>query len=863
MAQLASAHPVVVDGLNTSVGGKPEWLGVGPRTNTGHIIRNAAGQGEYAWNDQVGDVRFAATDTFTKAVDLIGFRVTADQTNLYVRAVFDAIPQNTPSGSRPQLQVAIDTGAGGSSALVDPAAGAPAGTAVASAAAWEYLYQTQFDQGLTRAPLRFTGATGSPAAAATAATAALVLSNSNTAEIGIPWSELGGAPGAAGRRLRFTVAVFRANGAAPADGASSRVVDAVSPLATLAEVNDGAIDGNGGSPAFFDVNFDVAGEVFAPLLVSEFVPNPFGTNTAQWVEIANASGAPISLAGYKIGDETSRGGIEGMYEMPSITLPAGQTILFTRSKLRFGQLGYTLPQGALLYEFSALKPYSSWATNAEGFNLKDTVGLGGTGSGTDYSDEVVLLDAGDTIVDILQYTSPNPPSPYPDVTPIIVPAAGVPEDLAFQRCPYTRDTNDTALDVVRKTTRAEHTPGVVCVDNQVDLGIVKTGPSVAVQNSQINYVLHYSNAGVGATSVTITDTLPAGVTYITDTATPALPASTGDSTARHWTLPKLVSGGTGVITLTVQLPAGPTTVTNQATIGNAQVDLNLANNSSSVVTAVVLQQSPDVQVSKALVNAKLVYPNGKAIYNISYSNTGDLAAADVSVVDTFPATLANPVASAGCPAATPGASTITLAVGTLAPGAAGQCTITFDVIGGAGAAIDNQVAISTSTPENNAQNNSFTLPGQVLPPPPIDLSIVKTAGAASVPVNGQLRYTITLKNSSLAAQSASAIVVTDPLPAGVTYVSRSVQGGAGEPTLAGNTLIWNLPAGFTLAPGQSQTFSFAVSLFGTQVGDVLDNTATVSGGGAVEPADNLADNSSTSGTTTVGKGIIYLSIIHR
>ena len=94
-----------------------------------------------------------------------------------------------------------------------------------------------------------------------------------------------------------------------------------------------------------------------------------------------------------------------MYEMLDITLQPGQTALFTRSKLRFGQLGYTLPQGALLYEFSTLNTYKSWATNTEGFNLKDTVSLGGTGSGTDYSDEVVLLDASDTIVDILQYTS--------------------------------------------------------------------------------------------------------------------------------------------------------------------------------------------------------------------------------------------------------------------------------------------------------------------------------------------------------------------------------------------------------------------------------------------------------------------------
>jgi uncharacterized repeat protein (TIGR01451 family) len=861
LTQLAAAHPVVVDGQNTPVGGQPEWFGAGPRANTGTILRNAAQQGEFAWKDRPGDVRLGATDTFTKAVDLISLRVTADPSKLYVQAVFDAIAQSTPAGKLPQLQIAIDTGAGGATTLVDPSAGVAANTAVAPGAAWEYLYQTQFDHGLTAAPKAFSGASGTPVAVSTGATAALTYPQSNLAEIGIPWSELGGAPGAGGRRLRFTVAVLRADGTVPSDGATSAVVDAVSPLATFDEVTDGVLDGNGGSPAAFDVNFDAQGEVFSPLLISEFVPNPFGSNTAQWVEIANASAGAVDLSGYKIGDETTRGGFEGMYRMPAISLPAGAVILFTRSKASFGQLGYALPQGARLYEFSQLTPYTNWATNAEGFNLKDKVGIGGTGSLTDYSDEVVVLDAGDTIADILQYTSPNPPSPYPDLTPIIVPASGVPEDLAFQRCPYTRDTNDTALDVVSVTSRAQHTPGVPCADTQVDLGIAQTGPSTGVSGSTVAYVLRYGNTGVGATSVLITDTLPLGAAYAGEAATPPVALSTGDATSRTWALPKLPFGATGVITVSVTLPAALGPVTNHVVIGNAQPERNPANNASDVTTTVAAAQSPDLLVSKALHQPRLVYTGGQAVYTITYSNTGDLAAQNVSIVDTFPASLTNPSVS-GCAAPVVGSGTASIALGTLQPGATGTCTITFTVIGAGGTAMDNQVAISTSTPENNTANNSFTLVGQVQPRPPIDLSISKLAESATVALNGTLRYTITIRNSSFATQTASGIVVSDPLPPGMAYVAGSTS-GANEPAQSGGALTWTLPPALNLAPGASATFSFRVSLPGALVNDSYTNSATVSGGGAAEPVENLADNTATSGPTTVGRALIYLALVKR
>src|SRR5262245_39732956 len=90
LSSLVNAHPVTVNG---SAG--TDWFpkSLLPRTNAGHILRNASNEGEYAWKDaagtatRVGDQRLInATQSITKAVDLTQFRVTADATNLYFLA---------------------------------------------------------------------------------------------------------------------------------------------------------------------------------------------------------------------------------------------------------------------------------------------------------------------------------------------------------------------------------------------------------------------------------------------------------------------------------------------------------------------------------------------------------------------------------------------------------------------------------------------------------------------------------------------------------------------------------------------------------------------------------------------------------
>jgi uncharacterized repeat protein (TIGR01451 family) len=112
--------------------------------------------------------------------------------------------------------------------------------------------------------------------------------------------------------------------------------------------------------------------------------------------------------------------------------------------------------------------------------------------------------------------------------------------------------------------------------------------------------------------------------------------------------------------------------------------------------------------------------------------------------------------------------------------------------------------------------------------PPPDLAIAKT-GPALVTEGNNVVYTLTARN--LGPTIATGVVVTDPVPAGTTFVSA----GAGCAHAAG---VVTCNAG-TLNPGQTVTFTFTVQ---AGSGTSIVNTATIAGNQA-DP--NLANNTAT------------------
>lgn len=164
------------------------------------------------------------------------------------------------------------------------------------------------------------------------------------------------------------------------------------------------------------------------LLISEVLYDPTGSEPeAEWIEVYNAGGAEAGLSGYKLGDEETAGGGEGMYRFPiSATLAAGQVIVIASSAEAYSSTYHVYPTYELFdstAEVPDLVKYTTWSGGS--------VNLSNTG------DDVVLLDGNDNVVEALSWG---------ESTWAFDPAApDVSEGHSLERRPANED-NDTAAD---------------------------------------------------------------------------------------------------------------------------------------------------------------------------------------------------------------------------------------------------------------------------------------------------------------------------------------------------------------------------------------------------------------------------------
>jgi len=418
LAGTALAHPVTVDGSAA------DWSSRVPTAdNLGLVARNASSAGEYVWLDNAADAR---TDLATPENDANITRVqyTGTPTGL---AILVRLASTAPSGAPVQVQVAIDTDrVSGSGQNFLAGFG---DTQVSPDARWEYLVQTRFGSGGTAAVL-------DPSFATTATVAAV--RGADGVEIFVPWSALGlSAPPAA--PLRFTVATFRSQsnddtvaiGSSEVSNALDVVTDYGDPRAashpnTFAELGDQVIN------YYADVYFGTDGEVYAPLMVTRFVSDAAASTVGgnEWVAVRNMTPAPLSLGSFRIGDEETVDGTEGMYSFPAATLAPGATFIVAASGSQYAAR-YGRPADA---EFATTA--GDTTPDMTRYTLWTPSGSWGLANG---GDEILVLDGSNTIVDIVNYGSGT----YSGVT-----AAAVISTTArvYSRLPALTDRDDNALD---------------------------------------------------------------------------------------------------------------------------------------------------------------------------------------------------------------------------------------------------------------------------------------------------------------------------------------------------------------------------------------------------------------------------------
>ncbi|QIL69906.1 DUF11 domain-containing protein [Diaphorobacter sp. HDW4B] len=362
---------------------------------------------------------------------------------------------------------------------------------------------------------------------------------------------------------------------------------------------------------------------------------------------------------------------------------------------------------------------------------------------------------------------------------------------------------------------------------QVNAAAVPTGYAAQI-GDKLTYDIAVSNTGGTAGSTTLTETVPAGTSYL----------GTGSGTGEGWSTTPATSvctaaGSTCTQSVSVAAQAGSTVTTEHvrftvevlapmtsATISNT-VASDAANNCTGTnCTAVVNSSVTDVQAVITQFPTSIVVGDTVTIVGVCSNNSPILAvngSCELVINTLLKATMMGT-----CEAPK-----------TLNPGDMLTCTLSFPVT--QAMSIDAVVTARTDSFETNLLNNTQARTVQANTASALNVvkSLVKV-NDASVPSGYQVKpgdkltYQLSVTNAGGTAGSTD---LTETVPAGTTYVG-SAEGWSAAPgpvcAAAGSTCTQTVP----VAGGATVSVQFSVKVDSTLTGASVVNTVSSSAAGS-------------------------------
>jgi micrococcal nuclease len=165
------------------------------------------------------------------------------------------------------------------------------------------------------------------------------------------------------------------------------------------------------------------------LLISEVFYDTPGTDAnEEWIELYNPTNSIVNLWLYRLGDEETRDGTEGMYQFPDgAVIGPGARIVLARKATGFRVLYGFNPDFEFVDSDDVVPDMSQYLAWASGILALNNEG-----------DEVILLDSAEAAVDVVTYEEGH----WPDH----VPHPGVETSHSLERWPADGDTNDCSQD---------------------------------------------------------------------------------------------------------------------------------------------------------------------------------------------------------------------------------------------------------------------------------------------------------------------------------------------------------------------------------------------------------------------------------
>lgn len=230
-----------------------------------------------------------------------------------------------------------------------------------------------------------------------------------------------------------------------------------------------------------------------------------------------------------------------------------------------------------------------------------------------------------------------------------------------------------------------------------DLALSGSAPASVSLGENVTYSFTVTNGGTsGASGVTLADTLPTGVTFVS-----AAGGIKPDNGVVTFHLGNLAKGASEVVTIVVT-PTAVGALNNQASLSGNDDDATPADNSLTQKTTVTPPAGPADLVLSG--NAPgMVALGDNLTYTLSVKNSGTVAATGVTLADTLPAGVTFVSATGG---ATPVAGVLTFHVGNLAVGASD--TVNIVVTPTALGTLTSKADVSGNENDPNLGNNSIT-----------------------------------------------------------------------------------------------------------------------------------------------------------
>lgn len=403
-------------------------------------------------------------------------------------------------------------------------------------------------------------------------------------------------------------------------------------------------------------------------------------------------------------------------------------------------------------------------------------------------------------------------------------------------------------------------PGTIYVGSQgrglwkitlpvADLSITKThSPDPVIAGNQLTWHITVTNHGPSAaTNVTVTDTLPAQDSYLTNNLNrPAGCSAAGQVVT--CSLGDLANGQTvtfDLVTLvnpnTVAQAGGPTSITNTATVSSGAVmDPNSSNNTAQ--DTAIVNDSADLAVSKLCKPDTTVYAGTPINCTVFVDNSGPSFARNVVIDDTSlsngPFTVSNVAVSGGtnnCAVSNvTGGQNIECNVGNLAASSttqSGRVTLTYTISATEGQNIDNKASVRSDTPDPNSGNNSVQVNLTVTALADLGLTM---NGPGSVTAGTPITWTLSVTNAG--PSTANNVVITDTVPAGVTITGVSMPGASCTSGVAGDSTRPTVCTFGSLAPNATSATMTISATVNPRTTGLLENDAGV--------ASNTFDNNS-------------------